>query len=184
MIKEIIVVEGKDDVSAVKRAVDADIIITDGYKLKSRTIKMIKNAQKTRGVIVLTDPDHAGEMIRRKISSIVKGVRHAYIPQDKAIEKGDIGVENASPETILEALTKARATRVEKKILFTMDDMIDYGLTGNDLAAKRRLKLGNALGIGYSNAKQFLNKLNTYEISKEELVKQVNEAMGDINDES
>lgn len=78
IINEVIVVEGKDDVAAVKKAVDAEIIITHGFGITNETIKRIKFAQKRKGVIIFTDPDFAGETIRRTISSKVKGCKHAF----------------------------------------------------------------------------------------------------------
>ncbi|MDP4157503.1 MAG: toprim domain-containing protein, partial [Bacillota bacterium] len=60
-LKEIIVVEGKDDTTAIKRAVDADTIETNGSAINKDTIEKIKLAQKTRGVIIFTDPDFPGE---------------------------------------------------------------------------------------------------------------------------
>lgn len=171
MLKEVIVVEGRDDLYAVKRAVDADVIVTDGFRLKSETIDLIRMAQRKRGVIVLTDPDHAGEAIRRKISSLVKGVKHAFIPRDEATLYDDVGVENASPESIVRALEKARVERIDREDVFTMEDMINAKLVGNQKASIRRAKLGAILGIGYANAGQFLKRLNTYNISREEFMK-------------
>lgn len=108
MIKEVIVVEGRDDVTAVKRAVDAEIIAVGGFGINAKIIERIKEAQKRQGVIVLTDPDFAGEKIRRIISKRVKGIKHAYITQKDGTKNGDIGVENASPEVILKALEDAK----------------------------------------------------------------------------
>jgi ribonuclease M5 len=64
-IKEIIVVEGRSDERAVKQAVDAEVIITQGFGLTGETLRRIATAQRRNGVIVFTDPDHAGELIRR-----------------------------------------------------------------------------------------------------------------------
>ena len=68
MIKEVIVVEGKDDVSAVKKAVDAEVISVSGYGINKASMDKIKEASRRTGVIILTDPDHAGERIRRMIT--------------------------------------------------------------------------------------------------------------------
>ena len=61
MIKEIIVVEGRDDVTAVKRALDAELITTGGFGFPKGVMERIKAAQKRRGVIIFTDPDFAGK---------------------------------------------------------------------------------------------------------------------------
>jgi ribonuclease M5 len=169
MIKEVIVVEGRDDVTAVKRAVDAEIIITSGFGINKGILDRIKTAQEKNGVIVLTDPDFMGEKIRKIISDRIKGVRHAFIPREEAQAEGDIGVENASPQSILKALSKAKYELEEVQNTFSAKDLIYYGLTGGENAASLRNRLGSALGIGYANSKQFVIRLNKYGISRDEL---------------
>lgn len=71
MIKEVIVVEGRDDTVAIRRAVEADTIETGGSAINDRILSRIALAQERRGVIVLTDPDHAGERIRKIIANKV-----------------------------------------------------------------------------------------------------------------
>jgi len=181
LIKEVIVVEGRDDITAVKRAVDAEIIATSGFGINAKIIDRIKEAQKRKGVIVLTDPDFAGEKIRSIIAKRVKGVKHAYIAQEDGLKDGDIGVENATPQVILEALERAKVTLEEKQENFTMDDMFHCKLTGNIDSKKRRIILGKELGIGYGNATQMLGRLNNYGIKEEEFlkaIKQIKEELG------
>ena len=98
MIKEVIVVEGRDDITAVKKAIDAEIIAVGGFGINAKVIERIKEAQKRKGVIVFTDPDFAGEKIRAIISKRVKGVKHAYIGRAEGTraKDGNIGVEDAS----------------------------------------------------------------------------------------
>ncbi|MGG7179087.1 ribonuclease M5 [Clostridium paraputrificum] len=174
MIKEVIVVEGRDDIAAVKKAVDAEMIATSGFGINARVIERIKEAQKRKGVIVLTDPDFAGEKIRSIISKRVKGVKHAYIAQEDGLKDGDIGVENASPEVIIKALENAKITIEEKNELFESQDMFYFKLTGQADSKKRRLILGKELGIGYGNANQMLSRLNNYGITKDEFIKAIN----------
>lgn len=169
MIKEIIVVEGKSDISAVKRAVEAQVIATSGLGINENIINVIKKASKNRGIIILTDPDFPGKKIRNILSSEIENCKHAFIPRDKACKDGDIGVENASPEVIREALKNARAELSNSSQEFTNSDMIYYELVGNDNASKRRTILGDELGIGYCSAKQFLKRLNSFGITREEL---------------
>ncbi|MGI6585450.1 MAG: ribonuclease M5 [Lutisporaceae bacterium] len=169
MLKETIVVEGKNDAAAVRRAVEADIIITNGFGLNRSILDRIRTAQEKHGVIVLTDPDFMGEKIRKKISDKVKGVKHAFLAKEEAESKDDIGVENASPESILKALAMAKYELEEVKNTFTNEDLIYYGLMGGENSANLRNRIGSELGIGYSNAKQFVNRLNKYGISRDEL---------------
>lgn len=168
MIKEIIVVEGRDDVTAVKKAVDAELIAVGGFGINKRVIDKIKEAQKRQGVIVLTDPDFAGAKIRKIISKRVKDIKHAYISQKDGMKDGDIGVENASPEVIRRALENAKYEEKEKRQEFNVNDMFFFKLTGDETSKERRDKLGKELGIGYANTSQFLKRLNNYGITKEE----------------
>ena len=123
MIKEIIVVEGRDDTSAIKRAVEADIIETHGYGISSLTIELLKKAYESRGLIIFTDPDYAGELIRKRLVSLFPKSKHAYLMQDEATKKGNIGIENASPENILKALSKVQSI-CEDNREFLKEDMI------------------------------------------------------------
>ena len=173
MIREIIVVEGKDDVAAIKRATDAEIITTGGFALQSHVIDRIKTAAKRRGVIIFTDPDFAGEKIRGIISSKVPGCKHAFLPKEQALKNGDIGIENATPENIMLALKKARSESIERTNEFTQNDLLFNGLIGFDGAAYRRDELGKILGIGYGNAKQFLSRLNNYGVTREEFTEAI-----------
>lgn len=168
MIKETIVVEGKNDAAAVRKAVDAEIIITSGFGINGRILTLIRKAQERNGVIVLTDPDFMGEKIRRIVSGKVAGVKHAFVPREEATLEKDIGVENASPESIKRALETARAEVKEKEKVFSVEDIACRGLTGQKDSAELRAKLGAALGIGYANAKQLLHRLNAYGVTRQE----------------
>ncbi|MDF2718037.1 MAG: rnmV, partial [Paenibacillus sp.] len=108
MIKEVIVVEGKDDTTAIRRAVEAETIETGGSAINEDVYRRIELAQQKRGVIIFTDPDHAGERLRRLITARVPGCKHAFLSQEEATKKGDIGIENASPETIRKALAAVK----------------------------------------------------------------------------
>ncbi|NMM61611.1 ribonuclease M5 [Clostridium sp. P21] len=174
MIKEVIVVEGRDDITAVKRAVDAEIIAVGGFGINAKVIERIKEAQKRQGVIVFTDPDFAGEKIRRIISKRVKGIKHAYIAQEDGTKNGDIGVENAEPDVIIRALENAKCEVKEKVENFDINDMIFFELTGNNKSKERREFLGKELGIGYCNSAQFLTRLNNYGITREEFIHAIN----------
>ena len=168
-IKETIVVEGKDDESAVLAALEANIIITHGYGINNSILELIKTAYEKTGIIIFTDPDHAGEEIRKRLTALFPDAKQAYLTQDEAEKAGDIGIENASPESILSALKKAHALTNESSGEFTMDDMFELGLTGYPDSAEKRKELGKKLGIGNANAKAFLKRLNYMGIKKEDL---------------
>ena len=84
-ISEIIVVEGKNDVAAVKRAVNADCVSVSGLGINKKMIKFLKELDKKRGIIVLMDPDSPGEKIRSIISEQIPGSKHAFIDRKSVV---------------------------------------------------------------------------------------------------
>lgn len=193
-IKEAIVVEGRDDTLAVSKAVDAIIIETHGFGLSDKTWKILDKAYRERGLIILTDPDHGGKSIRRKILNRFPGSKEAFVSTEKASKNGDVGIENAAPDDIWEALSKARASlapssgeRTKERYKnsyeeshkeqykdthkegYDMSLLVKWNLVGESNSRKRREVFCDNLGIGYSNAKGLLKKLNQYEISEAEI---------------
>ena len=135
MIKEVLVVEGKMDVVAIDKAVEADCIITEGFNLKPQALKNIEQAYKKRGIIIMTDPDSAGERIRKYLSRRFPEAKHAFVPVEEATANDDIGIEQAKPEAIRKALAKVRTLDWEPKKIFLGADLIlltrlnHYGVT-------------------------------------------------------
>ncbi len=178
-IEQVLIVEGRDDTCAVNRAVNAVTIETHGFGMSEEMWKRIDRAYRTKGIIILTDPDRAGENIRRKILRRYPDAGQAFLPRDKAMKKSDIGVENADPCDIIEALQKAlrnmEAASEKKEDQFTVKDMERFGLSGGSGASERRARLGEALGIGYGNGKIFLKRLNSFGITRDEFEKKAGE---------
>lgn len=177
-IDEIIIVEGRDDTAAIRRSVDAVTIETHGYGIRPSTWDVIDKAYKSKGIIIFTDPDTAGEQIRKRLAERYPDAKHAFLDRDLAEKDGDIGIENASPESIEGALEKARASAFASGLDeggFTPADMFDWGLAGTPGAAERRQKAGGTLGIGMADAKTFLRRLNHFGIKREEIEKAIEE---------
>lgn len=175
MIKEVLVVEGKMDVVAIDKAVEADCIITEGFNLKPQALDSIDKAYQKRGIIIMTDPDSAGERIRRFLTKRFPEAKHAFIPKEDATANNDIGIEQASPEAIRTALAKVRTMDWEPTNNFTGADLLKAGISGSPAASEKRAKLGAVLGIGYANAKTFLQRLNHYGITRQEFQQAVAE---------
>ncbi|KAB2953019.1 ribonuclease M5 [Heliorestis acidaminivorans] len=173
-IAEVIVVEGRDDLIAVKKAVDAQVIITQGLGLSPKTLALIQEAEKRCGLIVFTDPDGPGERIRRWITDAVPGAKHAFLPVAQAREEAKVGIEHASTEDIQEALRQVRSPGREQGS-FTKEDMRNWKLEGHAEASWRRHALGERLGIGQANAKQFLQRLNHFALLREDVEKALQE---------
>lgn len=175
MIKEVLVVEGKMDIVAIDKAVEADCIITGGFSLKPKTLDDIEKAYKKRGIIILTDPDCAGERIRKFLAKRFPEAKHAFVPKEDATANDDIGIEQASPEAIRTALEKVRTLDWNPTNKFTSADLIMNGLSGSNASSERRAVIGAKLGIGYANAKTFLTRLNHYGVTREEFEKAISE---------
>ena len=179
-IEQVLIVEGRDDTCAVNRAVDAMTIETHGFGMSDEMWQRIDRAYRTSGIIILTDPDRAGENIRKKILERYPDAGQAFLPRDKALKKSNVGVENAKPEDIAEAIEKALKNMESRDGSrgsgdFTAEDMDRFGLSGGPGASERRARLGDALGIGYGNGKTFLKRLNAFGITREEFEEKAGE---------
>ncbi|WP_077623889.1 ribonuclease M5 [Sediminibacillus massiliensis] len=168
-IKEIIVVEGKDDTAKIKQAIDADTIETNGSAVNQEILDQIKHAQQKRGVIIFTDPDYPGQRIRHIVSNAVPGCKHAFLPRSEAKAKHDkgIGIEHASAASIRRALSEVYEIGVSVDYEITREDLLRFGLLGGPKARHRRERLGTELKIGYTNGKQLLKRLQMFEIPQE-----------------
>src|SRR5680860_92394 len=168
MIKELIVVEGKNDAHAVRLALgEVDIIWTEGYGLTKKKLDYIAEMANRQGVIVLMDPDTVGEQIRNRIRTYVPQAKHAYLTRKSATKLGDIGVENAALPEIRRAFAHIQQEQEKFVENFTIQDLFLVGLVGSRRASEYRLALGRKLGIGDSDGKQFLHRLNRFGISRE-----------------
>lgn len=167
-IKEVIVVEGKDDTKQIHKAVDADTYETNGSALSTQDLKRLKQLQAKRGLIIFTDPDFNGERLRKMISQAVPGVKHAFIRRDQGVPSeahGSLGVEHATPAVIKAALSSLYTQAEEATVTFSNRDLYLAGLIGRTDSRKRRERLGQILGIGYGNGKQLVHRLNMFQIT-------------------
>ena len=156
-ISEVIVVEGKYDKNTLSQVVDAVIIETSGFGVFNNREKqqLLRTLAQKRGLIVMTDSDGAGFVIRNFIKGCVdpKLVKHAYIPdiygkerrKSSASKEGKLGVEGMSPEVILDCLRRAGATidgeNSRTPAGISKADMYKKGLTGKPDSAKKRAEL-------------------------------------------
>lgn len=162
-ISEVIVVEGRYDKNTLSQVVDAVIIETSGFGVFNNKEKqqLLRTLAEKRGMIVFTDSDGAGFVIRNFIKGCVdpKHLKHAYIPdiygkerrKAKASKEGKLGVEGMKPEVLLEALVAAGATvdgvSEDKKATITKADMFSMGYTGKPDSSIRRAELLKSLGL-------------------------------------
>lgn len=175
MLKEVIVVEGKSDIQRIQQAMDVECIATEGFTLRKAVIDQIRVAYEKRGIIILTDPDTAGERIRRFLTKKFPNAKQAFVPRDEAYANNDIGIEQASVESIRKAFSVLHVDTLVSSNEFESGDLFAARLTGFSDSVARRSKLGAKLGIGYGNGKQFLYRLNHYGITREQFEAAVEE---------
>lgn len=162
-IKEAILVEGRYDKNALSQIVDAPIFETAGFGIFKDKAKlaMLRKVAETRGLIVFTDSDGAGFVIRNHIKSVIDGrfLKHAYIPDVYGKERrkaapgkeGKLGVEGMRPEILLEALRQAGATAEGEDMPpsrgITKQDLMELGLSGGKDSSEKRRRLLKKLGL-------------------------------------
>lgn len=189
-ISEVIVVEGRYDKNTLSQIVDAVIIETSGFGVFNNKEKqqLLRTLAEKRGMIVLTDSDGAGFVIRNFIKGCVdpKYLKHAYIPdiygkerrKAKASKEGKLGVEGMRPEVLLDALIAASATvdgvAEDRKATITKADMYAKGYTGKPDSAKKRAELLKILGLpGKLTGNALLDVLNVL-MTRDEFLALVN----------
>ena len=191
-IREAIVVEGRYDKNTLSQVVDAPILETAGFGIfKDRQqMALLRRVAEKRGLIVLTDSDGAGFVIRNHIKSAIPGkyLKHAYIPDIPGKERrksapgreGKLGVEGMTPEVILAALRNAGATVEGEETTstggITKQDLMALGLSGGSNAGEKRKALLKKLTLPeHMSANAMLQALNLL-YTREELEQMLNES--------
>lgn len=162
-IREAIVVEGRYDKNTLSQVVDAPIFETNGFGIRKDKVQMdlLRRVAEQRGLIVFTDSDGAGFVIRNFLKGAIpeKYLKHAYIPDIPGKERrksapgkeGKLGVEGMTPEILLACLKRAGATILgedtpaEQPI--TKQDLFELGLSGGANASEKRKKLMKKLAL-------------------------------------
>lgn len=178
-IQEVLVVEGRYDVNTLKQVVDASILPTNGFGIfKDKEMQdYLRLLAKRRGLLVLTDSDGAGLVIRNFVKNCVgtQGVKHAYVPEiygkerrkKQASKQGLLGVEGMRPEVLVAAIVRAGATVLGEEIVteqapkLAKSDLFLLGLSGTANSAQKRQILCKTLGIPTNmSANALLDYLN------------------------
>lgn len=178
-IREAIVVEGRYDRNTLSQIVDAPIFETSGFGIfkNKEQLALLRAVAEKRGLIVFTDSDGAGFVIRNHIKSAIPGkhLKHAYIPdlygkekrKDKPGKEGKLGVEGMTPEIILSALRASGATLEEEAsetpstAAITKQHMMELGLSGTADSSRKRARLQKRLGLPeHMSANALLQALN------------------------
>ena len=178
-LRQAVVVEGKYDKNTLSQLIDAPIFTTDGFtSMKDPAlVRLLREAAEARGLIILTDSDGAGFLIRNTLKGLLppQGVLHAYIPdlpgkekrKARAGKEGLLGVEGMRPEVLFKALRDAgavfedEAAPQQPQTPITKQDLYARGLSGRADSAQRRAALLQALELpAHMSANALLQALN------------------------
>lgn len=186
-----VIVEGKYDIIKLSNIIDTLIIKTDGFGIfkDKEKQKLLRRLAGEKGIIVMTDSDSAGFLIRNFISSSVPAdkITHVYIPdiygkekrKTEASKEGKLGVEGTPEAIIIEALEKAGVTCCEsenaRRRLITNIDLYEWGLMGKENSKEKRTKLLKSLALPERMSTSSLIKiLNTF-VTYDEFLQKVKE---------
>ena len=185
-LREAILVEGRYDVNTVRQVVDTVVLETGGFRIFNNKdqLKVIRRIAETRGLIVLTDSDGAGFVIRNYLKGALPQdrIKQAYVPDVTGKERrkkhgskeGKLGVEGMKPEILLDALRRAGATIDEESTVkgksITKADLYDLGLIGPDSVEKRKALCKRLELPEHLSANALVEVLNLL-MSREELEK-------------
>lgn len=172
LMKEVVVVEGYHDLAKLKSIYsNIDVYITNGSEISDDTLKELKSLNKSRGLILLLDPDYQGERIRRIISDYVGPAKHAFLKKKDCINKNKtkVGIEHAKSTKIIESLASIYTTKTVMEDKVELTDLYRLGLIGKPNSKNLRLVVGEKLGIGLNNGKTLLYKVNMFGIKLIEL---------------
>ena len=177
-IREAIVVEGRYDKNTLSQIVDAAILETSGFGIMNdkAQLALLRKVAATRGLIVFTDSDGAGFVIRNYLKGALpaKHLKHAYIPDIPGKEKrkaapgkeGKLGVEGMRPEIIVDALRRAGATiegetSIRQSGCITKQDLMELGLSGASNSEERRKALLKKMNLpAHMSSNAMLQALN------------------------
>lgn len=191
-IREVIVVEGRYDKNTLKQVVQATVVETGGFGVfnDKERLALLRRLAKERGLIILTDSDGAGFVIRNFLKGAIpkSQIKHAYIPDVYGKERrkaapgkeGKMGVEGMTPRVLLDALERAGATfeddaPLSERTSVTKADFYELGLTGGKDSAARRAALLKKLSLPEHMTTNALLEAVNILCGREELMKLMEE---------
>ncbi len=168
-IKELIVVEGQHDINRLHQFFDCDAIATHGLGLDEPTLSLIERLAENRTVLILTDPDHPGELIRQKLTERLGSCRQGFVEKSRAVGRRNVGIEYADKDALVQAIATA-ATFTAANSSLSWPDYLKLDIIGSQ---SRRQQVCRYFHLGPCNNKTLYKRLNmagiTYEMAREAL---------------
>lgn len=167
-IKEVVVVEGKNDTNHLREYFDVETIETNGLGISKETIELIRRINKKKGVILLLDPDTPGEKIRKKINDSIPNLKNIFLYKKEARTSKKVGVEHASKETLMKAFDNV-VTYCCRKNEVTYSDYVKLGYVGKKDSSLKRDALSQKYRLGKCNAKTLFKRINMLGLKLKEI---------------
>ena len=168
-LNAVLVVEGKEDASYLSNYIESEIVVVNGYEMSESTINYLKGKE----VVALLDPDEAGKQIRKVLNEKLGNVINVEIDITKCIRGIKNGVAECSIDEIMAKLQPYSVKNPAKLQQIQNSDLYNLGLVNGDLGLRNFVC--EKLNLGKCNGKTLLKRLNTNNISLEELINVVKE---------
>lgn len=175
-LNELIVVEGKTDIDFLSSFIEADFYSVNGSAISSKDISFLKEIEKNRPIIILTDPDFPGKKIREILNSNLTNVYNAYVRKEFSIKNHKVGVAESTINEVLLALNNLKKFETNVNSDLTMNDLYALNLNGSKNSKQLRKTICDYLHIEYLNAKQLLKKLKMLGLNKNDLMEIIKNA--------
>ena len=173
-INKIIVAEGKEDVSYLSSFIEAEYVITNGYDIPKEELEYLVTASKHKEILVLVDPDEAGRDIEEKLRFVLPKATYITININMCLRGKKNGVAECEQEEILRVLKPHFSSKNQQKIRKLQGNLSKLDFTSKDL----REHLSQKFHLGKCNLKKIIARIETLEISTEEIEKAIKEFYG------
>ena len=174
-INQIIVVEGKEDVSYLSSFVEAEYVVTNGYEIPKEEVEYLNTASNHKGILVLLDPDEAGKQIEAKVKKSINQATYLHVDIHKCSRGKKDGVAECEKEEIIKVLKQYFSIKNPAKSGYLQENSLKITLNNKEL----RKYLSSKYHLGKCNCKKIIERLQTLEISEEELMSSIKEYYGD-----
>lgn len=173
MKNQIVVVEGKNDVTRLKQVFpNINVVSVNGSAINNDIVELLKDKQKTHEIIICTDPDYPGLKIRSSLEATLDEVSHVFIERKIAYSKNrkKIGLEHLTNKEIIQAFENVLKKSDESTSDVDLEFLYSVGLVGDSNSKELRNKLSTNLNLGHVNGKTLLNRITNFNVTREMII--------------